>query len=163
MTGQDEPAYLLFALPPGGESASGVSVGEADTLAAAAEVIEGVLKPGETGVAVRPGKNKPEAAWLRTHGSEMRRSKISAVATPPKANAARHETVAYSGDAVDVLQDVLRSHLSPHAVAAIVAYLQPARTSNPDVDRQLRWLADRLTDLVGGPEQLDRLADELAL
>jgi len=61
------------------------------------------------------------------------------------------------------LFDALKDNLSPQAVAAIVAYLQPARTSNPEVDRQLRWLADRLTDLVGGPEQLDRLTDGLGL
>jgi hypothetical protein len=61
------------------------------------------------------------------------------------------------------LFDALKDNLSPQAVAAIVAYLQPAHTSNPEVDRQLRWLADRLTDLVGGPEQLDRLTDELGL
>jgi len=61
------------------------------------------------------------------------------------------------------LFDALKDNLSPQAVAAIVAYLQPANTSNPDVNRQLRWLADRLTDLVGGPEQLGRLCDELDL
>ena len=62
-----------------------------------------------------------------------------------------------------VLFDALKDNLSPQAVAAIVAYLQPANTSNPEVDRQLRWLSDRLTDLVGGPEHLDRLTDELGL
>ncbi|MFO8012584.1 MAG: hypothetical protein R6X20_04670, partial [Phycisphaerae bacterium] len=61
------------------------------------------------------------------------------------------------------LFDALKDNLSPQAVAAIVAYLQPARTSNPEVDRQLRWLADRLTGLVGGPEQLGRLCDGLGL
>ena len=61
------------------------------------------------------------------------------------------------------LFDALKDNLSPQAVAAIVAYLQPARTSNAEVNRQLRWLAERLTDLVGGPEQLDRLTDELGL
>jgi len=61
------------------------------------------------------------------------------------------------------LFDALKYNLSPQAVAAIVAYLQPARTSNPDVDRQLRWLADRLTDLVGGPDEQNRLAEELGL
>ena len=61
------------------------------------------------------------------------------------------------------LFDALKDNLSPQAVAAVVAYLQPARTSNPEVDRQLRWLADRLIDLVGGPDALDRLTDELGL
>jgi len=75
----------------------------------------------------------------------------------------RHEGVAYSGDAADVLMDALKDNLSPQAVAAVVAYLQPAHTSNPEVDRQLRWFAERLTELVGGPEQLNRLTDSLGL
>jgi len=62
-----------------------------------------------------------------------------------------------------VLFDALQDNLSPQAVAAIVAYLQPAKTDNTEVNRQLRWLAERLTELVGGPEQLDRLTDELGL
>ncbi len=35
------------------------------------------------------------------------------------------------------LFDAMREQLSPHAVAAIVSYLQPARTNNSDVDRQI--------------------------
>ena len=61
------------------------------------------------------------------------------------------------------LMDALRDNLSPQAVAAVVAYLQPAKTDNAEVNRQLRWLAERLTELVGGPEQLARLTDELGL
>jgi len=61
------------------------------------------------------------------------------------------------------LMDALQDNLSPQAVAAVVAYLQPAKTDNAEVNRQLRWLAERLTELVGGPEQLARLTDELGL
>ena len=61
------------------------------------------------------------------------------------------------------LMDALQGNLSPQAVAAVVAYLQPAETDNAEVNRQLRWLAERLTELVGGPEQLARLTDELGL
>ena len=75
----------------------------------------------------------------------------------------RHDHAAYEGDAADVLKDVLRDTLSPQAVAAIVAYLQPAKTKDKAVNRQLRWFADRLTELVGGAEQLGRLTDELGL
>jgi len=63
----------------------------------------------------------------------------------------------------DDLFDAIRENLSPQAVAAVVAYLQPAATNNDAVNRQLRWFADRLTELVGGPEQLARLGDELGL
>jgi hypothetical protein len=62
-----------------------------------------------------------------------------------------------------VLFDALKDNLSPQAVAAVVAYLQPTRTSTPGVDRQLRWRSDRLPDRVGGREQLDRLTDGLGL
>ena len=63
----------------------------------------------------------------------------------------------------DTLLEALRDNFSPHAVAAIVAYLQPARTNNPDVDRQLAWFRDRLVELVGGDELFNRLCEELGL
>ncbi len=61
------------------------------------------------------------------------------------------------------LFDAVREQLSPHTVAAIVAFLQPVRTNNSDVDRQVQWFADELTRLVGGYEQQSRLAEELGL
>ena len=63
----------------------------------------------------------------------------------------------------DDLFDAIRENLSPQAVAAIVAYLQPATTNNDAVNRQLRWFAGRLTEQVGGPEQQGRLAEEVSL
>ena len=61
------------------------------------------------------------------------------------------------------LFDAIREQLSPHAVASIVAYLQPARTNNQDVDRQVAWFADELVKLLGGHEQQAQLAEELGL
>ena len=61
------------------------------------------------------------------------------------------------------LRDLLQDCMSPHAVAAIVAYLQPVRTNNPDVDRQVHWFAEQLVELLGGNEQQNRLAEELGL
>ena len=60
------------------------------------------------------------------------------------------------------LFDAIREQMSPHAVAAIIAYLQPARTNNRDVDRQVRWFSDRLSELIGADE-LKRLIKELGL
>ena len=57
----------------------------------------------------------------------------------------------------------VREQMSPHAVAAIVSFLQPVRTNNSDVDRQVHWFAEELTKLVGGDEQQSRLAEELGL
>jgi len=61
------------------------------------------------------------------------------------------------------LFDALKDDLSPEAIAAIVAYLQPAHTNNDAVNRQLRWFADQLTELVGGHEQQGHLAEEVGL
>ena len=57
----------------------------------------------------------------------------------------------------------VREQMSPHAVAAIVSFLQPVRTNNSDVDRQVHWFAEELVKLVGGYEQQSRLAVELGL
>jgi len=75
----------------------------------------------------------------------------------------RHESVAYSGDVAEVLRDVLRDSLSPHAVAAIAAYLQPVRTMDTEVVRQVTWFAELLTEVVGGDEAMNRLCEEVGL
>ncbi len=61
------------------------------------------------------------------------------------------------------LFDHIREQLSPEAVAAIVAWLQPAHTNDPQVDRQVRWFADQLVQLLGGNDNFARLMDELGL
>lgn len=64
----------------------------------------------------------------------------------------------------DTLLPALKDNFSPQALAAIIAYLQPANTNNADVDRQvLPWFRDRLVALVGGDEALNRLCEELGL
>ena len=61
------------------------------------------------------------------------------------------------------LFDAVREQLSPHAVAAIVSYLQPITTNHEQVDQQVCWFRDRLCELLGGYEQQSRLAEELGL
>ena len=63
----------------------------------------------------------------------------------------------------EVLRDALRQNLSPQAVAAIAAYLQPAHTKDESVNRQLAWFQDLLVEALGGDEALNRIADELGL
>ena len=88
----------------------------------------------------------------------------------------RHETVAYSGNAAEVMRDVLRDNLSPHTVATIAAYLgvpaaihrggvplQPVRTMDPAILRQVTWFRELLTTVVGGEDELNRLCDEVGL
>ena len=62
-----------------------------------------------------------------------------------------------------ILADALRENFSPQAVATIAAYLQPVRTMDPDVVRQVTWFRELLTTVVGGDDELNRLCDEAGL
>ena len=75
----------------------------------------------------------------------------------------RRVTVPEDPKPEDLLTDALRENLSPHAVAAIAAYLQPVRTTDPQVDRQVRWFAELLAKAVGGEDELNRLCEEVGL
>ena len=88
-------------------------------------------------------RNRPETYEAEMHGKKVR-------VTVPE------------NDESDLF-DAFREQMSPHAVAAIVSFLQPVRTNNSDVDRQVHWFAEELTKLVGGYEQQSRLAEELGL
>ena len=61
------------------------------------------------------------------------------------------------------LQEAIRDTLTPHAVAAIVAYLRPASSGDTDVDREVAWFAQQLIELLGGPRGYTRLIEELGL
>jgi len=74
-----------------------------------------------------------------------------------------HVTVPENPKPEELLTDALRENLSPHAVAAIAAYLQPVRTMDPEVVRQVRWFAELLTEVVGGEDELNRLCEEVGL
>ena len=58
-----------------------------------------------------------------------------------------------------------KDDLSPHAIAAIIAYLlaRPAAAPNASVNRELNWSTDRLVALGGGDEALNRLCEEIGL
>ena len=75
----------------------------------------------------------------------------------------RRVTVPEDPKPEDILTDALRENLSPHAVAAIAAYLQPVRTMDPDVVRQVAWFRGLLTKVVGGEDQMNRLCEEVGL
>ena len=63
-------------------------------------------------------------------------------------------------------QDVftaIREQLSPHAIAAIAAYLQPAKTNDPDVDRGIAWFRDGLVEMLGGGDSQNELAEDMGL
>ena len=74
----------------------------------------------------------------------------------------RHETVAYSGDAAEVLRDVLRDNLSPQAVAVIAAHLHGmVNTKSDPVNREVAWFTEQLLDMVG--DQYNALCEEAGL
>ena len=73
------------------------------------------------------------------------------------------ETAEPAGIDEQNLFGALKDNLSPLAVAAIVAYLQPAKTKDKAVNHELNWFAERLTELVGGPKMQGRLAEEVGL
>lgn len=56
----------------------------------------------------------------------------------------------------------IREQLSPETVAAIAAWLQPASTNNPEVDRQMQWLIDKLIEMLGA-DQYNALCEDLGL
>jgi len=75
------------------------------------------------------------------------------------------------GGAVDeaAFERVIRENLSPDGVAAIICYLRCAEFGNqPDSERALaalrevKWLADTLTEMLG-VEEHNRLIEELGL
>ncbi len=89
--------------------------------------------------------------------------------TRPKTYEAEHAgrkvrvTVPEDPKAEDVLADAVRDNLSPRAVATIVSYLRTVRTDDADVDDEVRWFAEQLTEMLGGGEAQNRLAEEVGL
>jgi len=65
-------------------------------------------------------------------------------------------------------EKVINDNLSPEAIATIIAFLQPAafyKTDNAEATqalRQVEWLADTLTEMLG-VEEHNRLMDKLGL
>ena len=96
-------------------------------------------------------RKRPETYEAEVNGKKVR------VTVPP-----RHETVAYSGDAKDVLSDILRDNLSPQAVAVIAGHLHGmVNTKNKSVNREVAWFTEQLLDMVG--DDYNALCEEVGL
>jgi len=68
----------------------------------------------------------------------------------------------YTGEAAEVVRDVLRDNLSPQAVAAIAAHLHGvAKTKDEKVNREVAWFAEQLLAMVG--DQYNALCEDLGL
>jgi len=73
-----------------------------------------------------------------------------------------HASVAYSGDAVEVLRDMLKDNLSPQAVAVIAAHLHGmVNTKSDSTNREVAWFTEQLLDMVG--DQYNALCEEAGL
>ena len=98
----------------------------------------------------------PQGVPRGTYEADFRGKKVRV--TVPQ----RHETVAYSGEAKDVLRDVLRDSLSPKAVAVIAGHLHGmVNTKSDAVNREVAWFTEQLLDMVG--DQYNALCEEVGL
>ena len=65
----------------------------------------------------------------------------------------------------DAMLDAIAAELSPQAVAVIATRSnrsrQPTICRDPDVERQVQWFAERLTERLGGKQACARLLKEL--
>jgi hypothetical protein len=65
-------------------------------------------------------------------------------------------------------EQVINDNLSPQGIATVIAFLQPAAFYKPangeaaEALRQVEWLADTLTEMLGAEEH-NRLMEELGL
>jgi len=92
----------------------------------------------------------------KTYEADFRGKKVR-VSVPQ-----RHAMVAYSGDAKDVLRDVLRDNISPQAVAVIAGHLHGmVNTKSDAVNREVAWFTEQLLDMVG--DQYNALCEEAGL
>ena len=60
------------------------------------------------------------------------------------------------------LQDALQDSLSPKAIVAIAAHLQPAKTRDIGVNAEIRWIEKLLRDMIGNDE-FNAIADEIGV
>ncbi|RMF84297.1 MAG: hypothetical protein D6744_03320 [Planctomycetota bacterium] len=66
-------------------------------------------------------------------------------------------------DPQDALVDAIRNTLTPHAVAAVAAWLQLASVDDPNVAGEIEWFTRVLVETLGGNEMADRLIEEIGL
>ena len=73
----------------------------------------------------------------------------------------QHTMVAYSGDQVDVLKDVLRDNLSPEAVAVVAHHLDRWPVADAKVAREVKWFRELLVGMLAS--EYERTCKELGL
>ncbi len=72
-------------------------------------------------------------------------------------------TIPEDPDPAEAMVEAIKENLSPAAVATIIAYLQPVRVKDKQVQRSVEWFSEQLTKAVGGNAALNQLMDEVRL
>jgi len=60
-----------------------------------------------------------------------------------------------------MVAEAMQNMLSPEAVAAISYILRCTVTGEQTVNRQIRWIEQTLAEMVGGTNEVDRIAEEI--
>ena len=60
-----------------------------------------------------------------------------------------------------MIEEAMQNTLTPEAVAVIAYIMRGTVTNDQAVNRQLRWFAETLTELAGGGDEVDRVAEEI--
>jgi hypothetical protein len=136
--------------------------------------VAGQSAPSGAAGAIRHEEMSMKRKRPKTYEADFRGKKVRVTVPerhddPAEAQAQRqhvqaggHASVAYSGDAVEVLRDVLKDNLSPQAVAVIAGHLHGmVNTKSDAVNREVAWFTEQLLDMVG--DQYNALCEEAGL
>ena len=106
------------------------------------------------------GRQGRYATMTRPQGSQWIEITIL---TPYQPNGKEHR-IAANADESELWN---RARNLQHAIAAMVSFLSTAvstvGTNSPEVDSQIAWFTQELTDLVGGSEALNSLCEQIGL
>ena len=63
----------------------------------------------------------------------------------------------------EMLKHAICETMSPEAVALMIANLQGVTCANSDANIMVEWFVARLIEVVGGPEAMDNLYEEIGV
>ena len=61
------------------------------------------------------------------------------------------------------MRDAIRDAMSPEAVAAAASFLLAGRCDDEETNIEVQWFANELIELLGGPEEQNRICREIGL
>ncbi len=72
-------------------------------------------------------------------------------------------TVPENPDPTETMIEAIKDCLSPEAVTAIIAYLQPVQVKDKTIQHQVEWFSETLVKALGGHSAFNQLIDEIGL